>query len=91
MPPLPHRDIKTNYVDVVCDVCGRTLLRGEQAEPFLTGGQRRLVCELCTVRATHEGWIRESGADELVTPARSDRGRSILGRLFSLNRKLSGR
>jgi hypothetical protein len=83
VPPLPHRDIRTNYVDVVCDVCGRTLLRGERAEPFLAAGQRRLVCELCTVRATHEGWIRESGADELTTPARNDRGRSIIGRLFS--------
>jgi len=82
VPPLRHRDIKTNYADVVCDVCGRTLLRGERAEPFLAGGQRRLVCELCTVRATHEGWIRESGADELTTPARPDRGRSLFGRLL---------
>jgi hypothetical protein len=83
VPPLSHRDIKTNYQDVVCDVCGRTLLRGERAEPFLAGGQRRLVCELCTVRATHEGWIRESGADELMTPAtRPDRGRGLIGRLF---------
>src|SRR4051794_13594247 len=78
------RDIRTQTHDVSCDVCGRTLLRGERAEPFLAGGQRRLVCELCTVRATHEGWIRESGADELTTPAgRPDRGRSLIGRLFS--------
>jgi hypothetical protein len=84
VPPLSHRDIKTNYRDVVCDVCGRTLLRGERAEPFLAGGQRRLVCELCTVRAAHEGWIRESGADELTTPpTRPDRGRSLIGRLLS--------
>jgi hypothetical protein len=84
VPPLSHRDIKTNYADVVCDVCGRTLLRGERAEPFLAGGQRRLVCELCTVRAAHEGWIRESGADELVTPTtRPDRGRTLIGRLVS--------
>jgi hypothetical protein len=82
VPPLSHRDIKTNYQDVVCDVCGRTLLRGERAEPFLAGGQRRLVCELCTVRATHEGWIRE-GADNLTTPTtRPDRGRSLIGRLL---------
>jgi hypothetical protein len=83
VPPLSHRDIKTNRLDVVCDVCGRTLLRGERAEPFLAGGQRRLVCELCTVRATHEGWIRESGADQLTTPTtRPNRGRSRLGRLL---------
>lgn len=82
MPPLRHRDIKTNRADVVCDVCGRTLLRGEQPEPFLAGGQRRLVCELCTVRAAHEGWIRESGADQLQTRApRGDGRRSLFGRM----------
>ena len=81
MPPLRHRDIKTNRTDVVCDVCGRTLLRGERAEPFLHGGQRRLVCELCTVRATHEGWIREAGADELSSvPRYEGRGRGLFGR-----------
>ncbi len=80
--PLRHRDIKTNRADVVCDVCGRTLLRGEDAEPFLAGGQRRLVCELCTVRAAHEGWIRESGADELETRVpRHDGRRGLIGRL----------
>ena len=57
------RDIRTNQQDLSCDVCGRTLLRGERAEPFLAGGSRRHVCELCTTRAQHEGWIRESGAD----------------------------
>jgi hypothetical protein len=88
VPPLRHRDIKTNYHDVICDVCGRTLLRGERAEPFLAAGQRRLVCELCTVRAAHEGWIREAGADELATPAtRPDRGRGLIGRLFGRDRR----
>lgn len=84
MPPLRSRDIKTDYQDVNCDVCGRTLLRGERAEPFLVGGARRQVCELCVNRAIHEGWIRESGAaDELaVRPSRDDRrGRSLMGRL----------
>ena len=81
--PFHTRDIKTNRADVICDVCGRTLLRGERIEPFLAAGQRRQVCELCTVRATHEGWIREAGADELTTPTtRPDRGRSLIGRLF---------
>ncbi len=81
MPPLRHRDIKTNRADVVCDVCGRTLLRGEQPEAFLAGGQRRLVCELCTVRAAHEGWIRESGADQLeMRQPAGDGRRSLIGR-----------
>jgi hypothetical protein len=81
--PLRSRDIKTNRNEIVCDICGRTLLRGERAEPFLAGGQRRLVCELCTVRAAHEGWIRESGADELSSVPPPERGRSLLGRLRS--------
>ena len=68
------RDIRTNQLDIACDVCGRTLLRGEHAEPFLAGGERRQVCELCTARAQHEGWIRESGADELDAAPPAPRG-----------------
>ena len=72
------RDIRTNQQDISCDVCGRTLLRGERAEPFLAGGSRRQVCELCTARAQHEGWIRESGADELTLRSSRHEGRSRL-------------
>jgi hypothetical protein len=77
------RDIKPREVDDVCDVCGRTLLRGEVPEHFLAGGQRRTVCELCTTRAQHEGWIRESGADEIAprNTRHEGRGRSFLERL----------
>ena len=77
------RDIRTNQSDLACDICGRTLLRGEQAETFLAGGSRRQVCDLCTARAQHEGWIRESGGDELeLRHTRHDgRGRSFLDRL----------
>jgi hypothetical protein len=63
-------------------VCGRTLLRGENAEVYLTGGSRRSVCELCTERALHEGWVREG-----TVPAYDDGGlggdrrRSLFGRL----------
>ena len=75
------RDIRTNQVDVACDVCGRTLLRGEHAEHYLAGGERRLVCDLCTARAQHEGWIRESGADDLALRHPRHEGRSFLERL----------
>jgi hypothetical protein len=77
------RDIHTNQSDLACDICGRTLLRGEHAETFLAGGSRRQVCDLCTARAQHEGWIRESGGDELeLRHTRHDgRGRSFLDRL----------
>ena len=77
------RDIRTNQTDIACDICGRTLLRGENAETFLAGGSRREVCDLCTARAQHEGWIRESGGDELaLRHTRHDgRGRSLRERL----------
>jgi hypothetical protein len=76
------RDIRTNQTDIACDICGRTLLRGEHAETFLAGGSRREVCDLCTARAQHEGWIRESGGDELELrhTARDGRGRSLMDR-----------
>jgi hypothetical protein len=77
------RDIRTNQTDVACDICGRTLLRGEHAEPFLAGGARKQVCELCTARAQHDGWIPESGADEyaLHRSRHEGRGRSWLERV----------
>ena len=78
---MTRKSITTSHAAVACDVCGRTLLRGEQADVFITGGSRRMVCELCTARATHEGWIRE-GMD-LSAGARRDEGgrRSLFARL----------
>jgi hypothetical protein len=61
-----------------CDVCGRTMLKGERADPYLLPSrERRLVCELCAPRAQQEGWIHESAApDTPVQPPRSgDRGK----------------
>ena len=50
---MSTRNIRTPAADLhlVCDVCGRTLLRGERSHPYLEGGERRTVCELCTSRA----------------------------------------
>ena len=48
---------------------------------FLHGGQRRMVCELCTPRAAHEGWIREGMDDARVRDRGDRRSRSLLGRL----------
>jgi hypothetical protein len=79
---VTRKSITTSHAAVACDVCGRTLLRGENADVFLAGGSRRMVCELCTARATHEGWIRE-GLDLSAGTRRSGDGRrrSIFGRL----------
>ncbi len=79
---MATRTIVTFHPDVACDLCGRRLLRGEQPDVFLGGGQRRMVCELCAPRAAHEGWRRET--EELATaPGSTDpqRGRSLLDRL----------
>ncbi|HEV7807261.1 MAG TPA: hypothetical protein VGO80_15670 [Solirubrobacteraceae bacterium] len=77
-----RKSITTTRAAVSCDVCGRTLLRGEHADPFIAGGARRMVCELCTARAANEGWIRE-GADNALGVRRNGQrsGRSLLGRL----------
>jgi len=82
---LTRRSISTNYPAVSCDVCGRTLLAGEQADVFLAGGSRRNVCELCTGRAVHEGWIRE-GMDQAVARSRKKRAGRRVGLLWRLRR-----
>ena len=53
------KDIRPSTAYTICDVCGRTLLRGERSEIYIDGGARREVCELCKPRALHEGWLRE--------------------------------
>ncbi|HEU4703924.1 MAG TPA: hypothetical protein VFS37_15695 [Conexibacter sp.] len=80
---MTTKDIRTAHVQVSCDVCGRTLLRGEHAETYLAGGSRRQVCELCTARAVHEGWVREGVALERATRSfGGERRRSLIGRLW---------
>jgi hypothetical protein len=80
---MTRKSITTSHRVIACDVCGRTLLRGENADVFLHGGSRKMVCELCTARAMHEGWIRE-GLDDVHRTNQRERGggaRSLLGRL----------
>lgn len=82
---MATRSIVTSHPEVACDVCGRRLLRGEQPDVFLSGGQRRMVCELCVPRAAHEGWLREAEEHSLtMRPAGPRRTRSLLGRLRQL-------
>jgi predicted Fe-S protein YdhL (DUF1289 family) len=77
------KELRPVHDAVSCDVCGRTILKGERAEWYLApGGHRHQVCDLCATRAQHHGWIRESGAGDL--PARVPRNeprRGVMGRL----------
>jgi hypothetical protein len=76
------RAISTSVAVAACDVCGRTLLRGERAETYINGGDRHTVCELCTDRALHGGWLREGDLPDYgEASARVDRRRSLLSRL----------
>jgi hypothetical protein len=77
-----RKELRPIHEDVSCDVCGRSILKGERPETYLaTGGQRHVVCELCTDRAYAEGWIRESAHDELpATGRRPEQRPSILSR-----------
>jgi hypothetical protein len=78
---VTRKTISTNGPVLACDVCGRTLLRGEHGDVFLHAGVRRMVCELCTARAAHEGWIREGLDAATVRSAHNGRSRSLFSRL----------
>lgn len=78
------KELRPIHDEIRCDVCERTMLKGERVVTYLVpGGQTVSVCELCEPRARRAGWIREAGA--LEVPARrsgSDEGRrTLLGRL----------
>lgn len=66
-----------------CEICQRTILKGERTEAYLApGGRRHLVCELCVGRAEREGWIRESAhAEHPAVRTRAEPRRSVLDRL----------
>ena len=57
------RSIRTSAVDTSCDICGRTLLRGERADVYLHGGTR------------HGNLRRLCARDGRFTPVGSARGR----------------
>ena len=68
-----------------CDVCGRTILKGEQIHEYLTDSRQRIrVCSLCRSRAESSGWIPVSMADTVAQDApRRSRG-------FALRERLKG-
>ena len=62
---MPAKAIRPDTEEISCAVCGRRLLQGERPETYLASGTRRMVCELCTLRANHQGWIREAAGPQL--------------------------
>src|SRR4051794_32818589 len=77
-----RKELRPTHDAVSCAVCGRTILKGERTEAYLVpGGQRKLVCELCTPRADHEGWIRESAHGDMPAARPREQRRPLFGRL----------
>jgi len=59
-----RKELRPVHDLVACDLCERTILKGERIEVFVAAGDRRNVCELCTVQALRLGWQREAGLGE---------------------------
>ena len=71
-----HPGVAALTAPTSCDVCGRTLLRGEHAHPYLDGTAHREVCELCTSRAIRRGgYAREACPRTRAADSASDRRR----------------
>ena len=88
---MTRKDTTPKHVVIVCAVCGRTLLRGEHAVTYLAGGDRKEVCELCTARANHQGWIRESESLEMGQRTRDhDERRPLRARLRARRNRANG-
>ncbi len=86
---MPPKTIQPQNTIISCAVCGRTLLQGEEPEIYLVNGSRRHVCELCTVRANHQGWIRETQGPQIGHRGARDDRRPFLSRLRTRRERLA--
>ena len=64
MPRVMSKELRPIHDLVACDLCERTILKGERIDTFVVGGERRRVCELCTFRAVRARWPREADVEE---------------------------
>jgi len=78
---MATRQLQTSHEPITCEICRRSLLRGEHAANFRNGAERHTVCELCTGRALDSGWVREGGSVADAVATRTVRARSLVGRL----------
>jgi hypothetical protein len=78
---MATRQLQTSHKPVTCEICGRSLLRGERPASFRSAAEIHTVCELCTVRALGEGWVREGSSVADAAQTRTVRARSLVGRL----------
>lgn len=65
----------------MCEICRRSLLRGEHPSHFRDGAELHTVCELCTGRALEVGWVREGSSVADAVQTRTVRARSLVSRL----------
>jgi hypothetical protein len=78
---VASRVVQTRHETVTCEICGRSLLRGEHATMFRSGAELHPVCELCIQRAFGEGWVREGAPIAGPSQTRTARARSLVSRL----------
>jgi hypothetical protein len=80
---IRRRELTTSHPEVVCEICERRLLRGEEPASFLDQDKLMQVCELCVDRARQAGWVRAGEIGELTRSSytRRTRSRTLMERL----------
>jgi hypothetical protein len=78
---MATRQLQTSQEPVMCEICRRSLLRGEHPSHFRDGAELHTVCELCTGRALEVGWVREGSSVADAVQTRTVRARSLVSRL----------